>query len=454
MNKIWNLLARRSSFFPQRPIAKTPREIVGTLFDAQWYARMYLDFNASVEDCWAHFVKFGAANGYDPNCQFDTDWYLAQYPEVAESNQNPLLHYVLSGADEGNDPNPFFSTTQYLAGNPDVKALGINPLQHFLEFGYDEERTPFRNYWPDKIQPWKISSTLAFPDANQNLKKQIVILIPVFNNWFTTERCLRAIQNTPDVHLADIVVVNDGSTDETLLQLKRFPTIRVISTPTNIGFTKACNFAFEHLKDYRFIYLLNNDTEVLEGFISKSVDLITKHPEAALVGSTLHFPDGTLQECGAIVWSDGTAHNFGRGRSPGPIEFNFSRRVDYCSGAGILMRNDFLNAVGLFDDQYAPAYYEDVDLAFKFRALGYEVWVCAFSRVIHHEGLSHGAVTDLLVDINRKKFCSKWETDLLLHYKQTVDPDLALKAAMRQNKYADSEIVLDLTRLLWGRENS
>lgn len=386
---------------------QTPLEIVGTLFDAKWYARMYLDSTECVEDSWTHFVNFGASNSYDPNCMFDTDWYLAQYPEVSEFGESPLLHYVLAGALEGKNPSPLFSTTQYLEDNPDVQALGVNPLQHFLEFGYDEGRIPFRNSWPREITPWKISSVSTFPDTNQTSRRQIAIVIPVFNNWFATERCLRAIQKTPDVHLSDVVVVNDGSTDDTLLQLRRFPTIRVISTPTNMGFTKACNFAFEQLKNYKFIYLLNNDTEVLDGFISKSVELIKTHPEAALVGSTLHFPDGTLQECGAIVWSDGTAHNFGRGKSLGPIEFKFSRRVDYCSGAGILIRNNLLNEVGLFDDQYAPAYYEDTDLSFKLRAIGYEVWVCAFSRVIHHEGLTHGADTDLLVNINREKFCSK-----------------------------------------------
>ena len=118
-----------------------------------------------------------------------------------------------------------------------------------------------------------------------------------------------------------------------------------------------------------------------------------------------------------------------------------------------MIRNDLLNQVGLFDDNYAPAYYEDLDLSFKFRTLGYEVWVCAFSRVVHHEGLSHGADTDLLVEINRKKFYSKWEIELLDHHKNTVDPELVLKAAMRQNKYADSEIVLELTNLLWNSEN-
>jgi len=448
------LFVRQPPLLSKSVVVEAPREIVGTLFDSEWYARTYLDSIYEIESSWDHFVNFGAAIGYDPNQFFDTDWYLAQYPEVSESNENPLLHYMRVGAREGKDPNPFFGTEYYLQENPDVQARGVNPLQHFIEFGYEEGRIPFRNFWPEEIRPWEISpvSTISNPDLSS--EKKIAIVIPVFNNWFATERCLRAIQKTSDVQLSDIVVVDDGSTDDTLLQLKRFPAIRVISTPRNMGFTKACNFALEQLKQYKYLYLLNNDTEVLDGFISQSVDFISTHPKAAIVGSTLHFQNGLLQECGAIVWSDGTGHNFGRGRSLGPIEFKFSRQVDYCSGAGILIRNEIFNQVGLFDELYAPAYYEDVDLSFKFRQLGYETWVCVSSRVIHHEGLSHGKDTDFLVRINREKFCSKWKVELINHHKITDDSELILRAAMQQNKFADPEIVLELTKLFWTPENS
>jgi GT2 family glycosyltransferase len=114
-----------------------------------------------------------------------------------------------------------------------------------------------------------------------------------------------------------------------------------------------------------------------------------------------------------------------------------------------LIRNDLLNQVGLFDERFAPAYYEDTDLSFKLREIGYEVWVCHSSRVIHHEGLSHGDNTDVLVKTNRDKFLLKWEAALLDHYENSNDPELILKAAMRQNTYADSEIMTDLKNLLW-----
>ena len=450
MKKIWNPLARRSDLSPKQAVELTSIEIARNLFDAKWYERMYLDSSESSEGSWVHFLNFGASNGYDPNEMFDTDWYLAQYPEVLESNENPLLHYVRRGAYEGKDPNPFFSSTYYLNVNPDIKSLGTNPLQHFIEFGYKEGRIPFRNSWPNEITPWKMKSEKGESNSSNSSQKRIAIVIPVFNNWFATERCLRALQRTTDIDLADIVVVNDGSTDATLLQLKRFPSIRVIDTSVNMGFTKACNFAFKQLMDYEFVFLLNNDTEVMNGFISNSLALMKAHPKAALVGSTLLFPDGTLQECGGIVWSDGTTHNFGRGRNLGHMEVRFSRQVDYCSGAGVLIRNDLLNQIDLFDERFAPAYYEDTDLSFKLREIGYEVWVCHSSRVMHHEGLSHGKDAIVLADTNRDKFFAKWETVLIDYPKHSNDPNHLQQAAMRHTQYADSEIISNLTELLWG----
>ena len=135
------------------------------------------------------------------------------------------------------------------------------------------------------------------------------------------------------------------------------------------------------------------------------------------------------------------------------MEVRFSRQVDYCSGAGVLIRNDLLNQVDLFDERFAPAYYEDTDLSFKLREIGYEVWVCHSSRVIHREGLSHGNNAIILANTNQDKFITKWEAVLKAHPKYSNDPDQLQQAAMRYTKYADSEVISNLTELLWGSKH-
>jgi tetratricopeptide (TPR) repeat protein len=94
------------------------------LFDAVWYLEKYKDARDAGVDPLLHYLRFGAAEGRDPNRLFDSDWYLATYPDVAAAGMDPLVHYVRSGAAEGRAPHPLFDTAWYLKMNPDVAGSG------------------------------------------------------------------------------------------------------------------------------------------------------------------------------------------------------------------------------------------------------------------------------------------------------------------------------------------
>lgn len=258
-------------------------------------------------------------------------------------------------------------------------------------------------------------------------KPTVSVLIPVFGKLDYTIACLRLIsQNLPKAAF-EVLVLDDRSPDETVNTLKRVKNLRLIENPQNLGFLKSCNNGAKHARG-EYLFFLNNDTEVTPGWLDELLLTFENFPKCGLAGSKLVYPDGTLQEAGGIVWRDGSAWNFGNRQSPELPEFNYAREVDYISGAAIMIKKALFDDLGGFDDRYAPAYYEDTDLAFLVRARGMSVIYQPLSKVVHFEGVSSG--TDLSSGvkayqaINAKKFFERWQPVLFKHKPNADEPFL------------------------------
>lgn len=253
------------------------------------------------------------------------------------------------------------------------------------------------------------------------------IIIPVFNRAAFTWQCLTSLLSENDLNETEIIVVDNASTDETAELLTAIGNvIRVVTNKENKGFVDACNqgAAAAHGK---YLVFLNNDTKVLPGWLKYLIETAESDESAGAIGSMLLYPDGSIQEAGAIVWKNGEAHHYGWNQSPDDHRFNFAREVDYCSAASLLIRKEIFERLEGFDRRFAPAYYEDVDLCFGVRSLGYKVIYQPMSRVVHYEGVTagrdiKGGAKHFQV-ANREKFVEKWRAVLEPeHFERDLKP--------------------------------
>jgi GT2 family glycosyltransferase/glycosyltransferase involved in cell wall biosynthesis len=261
-------------------------------------------------------------------------------------------------------------------------------------------------------EPPEPTRPIEFPVHEQ---VDISVIIPVFNQFRFTQACLASLQEHTGAERFEVIVIDDCSTDVTAEVVPRIPGIVYLRNETNCGFIASCNRGAEKARG-KYLVFLNNDTLVTEEWLGALENTFAEQPEAGIVGSKLLYPDGRLQEAGGIIWRDASGWNYGNSDDPAKPEYNYLREVDYCSAAALMIPKSLFQSVGGFDSRYAPAYYEDTDLAFKVRQAGYKVLYQPLSEIIHYEGASGG--TDLSSgtkkhqNINRSTFAETWATEL------------------------------------------
>lgn len=240
---------------------------------------------------------------------------------------------------------------------------------------------------------------------------QVSIVIPVHNKFELTYNCLASLILSHDMTSFEVIIVDDKSIDNTLVVDEIIENVKYIRNNENMGFLlSSCNGAEKARGEY--IVFLNNDTEVTNGWLDALVESFETFDSVGMAGSKLIYPNGKLQEAGGIVWGSGKPWNIGNGDNAEHPKYNYTRQVDYLSGAAVMIAKDVWEKVEGFSREFAPAYYEDTDLAFKVRAAGYKTVYSPFSTVVHFEGMSNGRDTNAGIkrfqSVNAPVFRAKW----------------------------------------------
>jgi O-antigen biosynthesis protein len=399
--------------------------------------------------------------------RMDEDFYLAQL-SGDRGDVDAAEHYLLIGHNLGLDPAPDFSTRAYLTDHKDVALAGANAFVHYLRRGAEEQRVARRSdvgsptdrrangqrEWRDyeivrdrgrsvseqaRPRPELLDFTVALAGADlartlkaERLRKRasdplVSVVIPAWNEQVVTAECLMSLFRSSDECVLQIIVVDNGSQDGLYGQLKDHPDLEIIPLPENIGFGPASNLGASKATG-EYVLFLNNDAQIAPGALTALVAALEDDSEAAVAGPKLLSFDGRLQEAGALVRADGVGCLIGFGDDPNAPRYSYRRRVEHLSGAALLVRRDVLEALGGFDDEFAPAYCEDADLSLRLRRAGHSLVYEPNALAAHHLSKStvkrddDGRQLDKLrlVSRNRAKLVERWADELLNFDMRTI----------------------------------
>lgn len=216
--------------------------------------------------------------------------------------------------------------------------------------------------------------------------KYVSIVILTCNQCALTERCLVSLSDFLQDEKAEIILVDNHSTDKTEEMIRdKFPEVKYLRLDKNMGVAAGRNAGLAMAKG-DFLMILDNDTVVPRGSIPSLLRFLENHPDVGLVGPRLESPQGHLQEswkgfpgiCEKIK-------NVIRGRSPSKSSLSAPQGVVfpyYVIGAAQMFRREVWDAAGPLDPHifYGP---EDADFCEKVRRAGWKVAYYPEVMIIH-----------------------------------------------------------------------
>jgi len=205
--------------------------------------------------------------------------------------------------------------------------------------------------------------------------------------WLRT--CIESLLITTSS--AEILVIDNASEDASLESVEGFRNrIDFVRNSVNRGFAAAVNQAFEATST-PYVLILNPDVRVMPGAVKILEDFMDAHPRAAAVGGYAgdKYLPRELPTVAALV-----RENLGMGivASTAKSQNQSPRQVAQPAAAALMIRRDAYEEVGGFDEQFYPAWYEDVDFCQRLSAHGWDLYYAPNAEFVHEGGYSATAL--------------------------------------------------------------
>lgn len=225
------------------------------------------------------------------------------------------------------------------------------------------------------------------------------ILIVTWNSGRFIDRCLRSIPAACEGVEYEVVVHDNASVDDTLAHLGG---ARVLRSSTNAGFAAGTNRAFGESRG-RYVFLLNPDCELAPRALTHLFEFLETHPEAAAAVPLLIDESGDSQRefqlrrlptLGALAAEVLLLDKFFPGNRATAnyryrdLDLTKPQRIEQPAAAAMLLRREVVEEIGPLDEQFAPAWFEDVDYCRRLANARKEVWAVPSAEVRHFGGAS------------------------------------------------------------------
>jgi GT2 family glycosyltransferase len=200
--------------------------------------------------------------------------------------------------------------------------------------------------------------------------------------------CLPSLLAT-DYPRCELIVVDNASTDGSVAFVRQnFPRARVIVNERNLGFSAGMNVGLRAAEG-QILVLLNNDLKVHPGWLRALVDALVSDETVGIAGCKVYYPDEkTLQHAGGIIYYPQAIPDHYGHQEEDQGQYNAIREVDYVVGAALAIKRQVLEQVGYLDEGYF-LYYDDPDLSFSARKMGFKTIYVPDAVVIHLEAATN-----------------------------------------------------------------
>lgn len=235
------------------------------------------------------------------------------------------------------------------------------------------------------------------PDVTTtSLERPIVsVIIVTWRLGSSIRETLASIADSVRPPAFEIILVSNGADDESRAAIADSGVHVVVDLEVNTGYGYACNAgAAAASPEVEYLLFFNDDAIAAPDMIRNLFESAERPLDGRRVGAVaavLLNEDGTIQEAGSRVLGDAGTVQFGAGATIADAEAGGllrRREVDYGSGAALLIRRDAFMRLGGYDPRYTPAYFEDVDLAFRLRSDGHPTILEPTARAVHRAGAS------------------------------------------------------------------